>query len=113
MHEVSLMQAALDLALDHAANQGAQHLHRLKLRVGTLSGVVPEALEFAFDLVTAGTIAAGATLELETLPALCYCSTCQVEFQPPDWIYECPRCHQFTAEVRQGRELELVSLEVS
>ena len=107
------MQAALDLALDHATNQGAQHIHRLQLRVGALSGVVPEALEFAFDLVTAGTIAAGATLELETLPALCYCSTCQAEFQPPDWIYECPRCHQFTAEVRQGRELELVSLEVS
>ena len=113
MHEISLMQTTLEVALDQAAKHGAQRIHWIKLRVGTLSGVIPEALEFAFDRVTEGTIAAGASLELESIPAICYCATCQAEFQPTDWVYDCPRCHQLTAEVRQGRDLELAALELS
>lgn len=53
MHEVSLMQTTLDLAFNHAAQQGAQQIHWIKLRVGELSGVVPEALTLAFEIVTA------------------------------------------------------------
>ncbi len=113
MHEVSIMQNALDLALAQAAQQGAQRIHWIKLRVGELSGVIPDALAFAFEIVTAGTIAAEAQLELETVPVICYCLTCQQDFHPDDWIYSCPICNQLTTELRQGRELELSSLEVS
>jgi hydrogenase nickel incorporation protein HypA/HybF len=113
MHEVSLLESTLELAVDYAHQQGATQIHRLTLRVGQLSGVIPEALQFAFDIVVQGTIAATATLSIETIPAICYCSTCHQDFQPTDWIYECPTCHQLSAKLLQGRDLELVSLEVS
>jgi hydrogenase nickel incorporation protein HypA/HybF len=113
MHEVGIMEQTLAIALSHAQEQGATRIHRLCLRVGALSGVEPDALKFAFDVVTQGTIAADATLTIEAIPAICYCDHCQLEFQPPDWIYECPHCHQLTWDVRQGKELELASLEVS
>jgi hydrogenase nickel incorporation protein HypA/HybF len=113
MHEVSLLENTLELALDYARQQNATKIHRIALRVGQLSGVIPEALEFAFDIVVQGTIAQTATLSIETIPAICYCSTCQQDFQPTDWIYECPNCHQLSTQLLQGRDLELVSLEVS
>lgn len=113
MHEVGLMQSALDLAVEHAQRQGAQQIHRIKLRVGRLSGVVPEALQFAFDVIARGTMAEEARLEIEDVPVVCFCSGCQEEFTAPGWFFECPSCGQPTADVRQGADLELASLEVS
>jgi hydrogenase nickel incorporation protein HypA/HybF len=113
VHEVGLMQSTLGIALERAAQKGARRIHRLTMRVGPLSGVVPEALEFAFDVLARGTIAEGAALEVERVPILCYCPACRLEFQPDDLFCECPRCHQVSVEVHQGRELELTSLEVS
>jgi hydrogenase nickel incorporation protein HypA/HybF len=52
-------------------------------------------------------------LAIEIVPALCHCSACHHDFQPSDWIYECPRCRQICTEILQGRDLELLSLEVS
>lgn len=60
MHEVSLMEQTLATALSHVRAQGASKIHRLELHVGVLSGVVPEALAFAFDVVSTGTLAQGA-----------------------------------------------------
>lgn len=107
------MQAALSVALDYAQAEGAQQIHRLQLQVGELSGVDPDALAFAFDVVSSGTLAEKAELELIRIPVRCYCSSCQQMFQPSGWIYECPRCRQLSADIRQGRTLELASLEIS
>ena len=51
MHEVSLLENTLELALDYARQQNATQIHHLTLRVGQLSGVIPEALQFAFEIV--------------------------------------------------------------
>ncbi|MEB3338230.1 MAG: hydrogenase maturation nickel metallochaperone HypA [Leptolyngbyaceae bacterium] len=113
MHEVGIMENTLDIALDHANRQGATQIHHMTLRVGQLSGVEADALAFAFDVVMQGTIAEHAQLTIDLVPAICFCPTCQQEFQPTDWIYECPTCHQFSTDLRQGKELELASMEVS
>jgi hydrogenase nickel incorporation protein HypA/HybF len=113
MHEASLMQAALEIAAEHAGRRGATRIHRLTLRVGRLSGVEPMALTFAFDALAAGTPAEGACLEIDTVPTVCYCTGCAVEFEPADFVYACPRCGKLSADVRRGQELELASLEVS
>lgn len=113
MHEVGLMQDALEIALEHARGQGARQIHRVRMRVGALSGAAPDALRFAFDAVAGGTMAEGARFDIETVPLVCYCPPCGAEFQSEDLFGECPRCGRPSAEVRRGRELELVSLEVS
>jgi len=69
MHEVSIMESAVRMAVDAAKSAGASRVLVLRLRVGTLSGAVPEALRFAFDVVCRDTIAEGASLEMETVPA--------------------------------------------
>ena len=113
MHEFSLMQSTLELAAQQMHAAGATHLHRLKVRVGKLSGVVPEALRFAFESLTSKSFADDAKLEIEEVPAVCWCPTCAAEFETTNLNYECPRCHQPSGDLRRGRELELASLEIS
>jgi hydrogenase nickel incorporation protein HypA/HybF len=113
MHEVSIMTEALRMAMDAAKSAGATRVLKLRLRIGTLSGVVPEALRFAFDVVVKGTMAQGATLEIETVPAACWCATCQAEFECENFFNECPRCHDVSGELRRGRELEIADVETS
>jgi hydrogenase nickel incorporation protein HypA/HybF len=112
MHEVSIMEEAVRLAVDAAKSAGANRVLALRLRVGTLSGVVPEAMRFAFDVVCNDTIAAGASLEIESVQAECWCETCRAEFECADFFNECPRCHNLIGELRRGRELEIASVEI-
>lgn len=113
MHEVGIMQGAVITAEQQARARGATRIHRLRLRVGQLSGVVPEALQFAFEAASLGTMAEGGVLEIETVPATFWCPHCRVEFPCPELLPECPHCGQMDGELRQGRELELSSMEIS
>ena len=112
MHELSIMQSALSLALDQARQAGAARVHTIRLRIGALSGVVPDALEFAFEALTPGTMAEGAQLAIEHVPARFWCTTCTQEFQSDDLFAECPGCHSLSGELRAGREMEVASLEI-
>lgn len=113
MHEVSIMQSALEAAERHARAQGATRIHRIVLKIGAASGVVPDALEFAFAPVTKGTMADGATLEIIPVPVVCHCDVCDSDFVPDDFPHACPTCGRISLDVRQGMEMELASLEIS
>ncbi|MGA2557849.1 MAG: hydrogenase maturation nickel metallochaperone HypA [Verrucomicrobiota bacterium] len=112
MHEYSIMQSALHQALEEARRAGAVRVHEIRLRVGVLSGVVPDALQFAFEALTPGTPAEGAVLAIEEVPARFWCAPCGREFVSLNLYSECPDCGNPSNELRAGRELELNSLEV-
>jgi len=113
MHEVSIMQEAVRMAVETAKSSGASRVLGLHLRVGTLSGAVPEAMRFAFDVVCRDTIAEGASLEIESVPAACWCAICRREFECADFVSECPHCHNPSGDLRRGRELEIASVELN
>lgn len=113
MHEVSLMEQTLHIAIENARQHGSNKIERLKMRLGEMSGVVPEALQFAFDALKQGTIAAEAILDIETVPVICYCHRCQTTFHPAHLFYECPDCGELSRDTQSGREIELSSLELS
>ncbi len=112
VHELSIMDSALTVALERAQEAGAKRVYVVRLRIGALSGVVPEALEFAFEALKQGTIAEEAQLAIEHIPARFWCETCQREFQTDTMLAECPDCHEPSGELRTGREMELASLEI-
>lgn len=112
MHELSIMQSALNAALAQAREAGATRVHEIRLRIGALSGVVPEALEFAFEALVPGTLAEHAKLAIDHVPARFWCAACSREFQSDDMFAECPGCQTLSGELRGGREMELASLEI-
>jgi hydrogenase nickel incorporation protein HypA/HybF len=112
MHEVAIMEEAVKMAVDAARSAGGKRVLRLQLRVGRFSGVVPEAMRFAFEIVCHETIAAGATLEIESVPAACWCPMCRVEFDCSDLVCMCPVCRGVSSDLRRGRELEIAAVDV-
>lgn len=113
MHEVSIMAEAVRIAAESAQAAGAKRIAGLRLRVGKLSGAVPEAMQFAWDVVRQGTMADSAWLEIEPVPAAFWCPACQAEFECADFFAECPRCHNpGGGELVRGRELEIASVEM-
>ena len=61
MHELALAESVVDAVIERT---GDRHVSVVRLRVGRLAGVVPDALSFCFDLAAAGTPLAGASLEI-------------------------------------------------
>jgi hydrogenase nickel incorporation protein HypA/HybF len=113
MHEVGLMHEALQIALVHARRNQATRVHAVTLRIGPLAGVDVEALRQAFEVIAPGTLADGAVLHVEVSETCCWCDVCRQAFQTEDWVYRCPRCGQVSSDVRQGREFDVVAVEVS
>jgi hydrogenase nickel incorporation protein HypA/HybF len=115
MHEFALVMSMLDLAERSARAEGATRIEAIHLEIGALAGVVPEALDFAFGGAKQGTMAEGARLEVDYLPAIAHCASCEADFELDNrfGIALCPICDTPSAELRQGRELQLSHLEVA
>lgn len=107
------MQEALAQAEVHARQHGCTTIQAIQLRVGALSGVVPEALEFAFAALKAGTMAADGTLAIERVAARALCRACRREFTLEDAIFPCPDCGGWESDLLAGRELELARIEAA
>src|SRR6476620_10856168 len=105
MHEIGIMQGTLDLAVQTATAAAASQILCVRLRVGAMTGLVPDALQFAFEALREGTIASEARLEVELVAGRAWCADCRVEFDAADWLQECPTCHRASAERRGGMEL--------
>ena len=109
MHELAITKSIVDAVAEHTAGAAVARVH---LRVGKLSGVVPEAMRFCFDMVTEGTPLQGATLDIEEPEGLARCRSCGEEFGLQDLVLLCP-CGSADVNVLAGRELALTSVEVA
>jgi hydrogenase nickel incorporation protein HypA/HybF len=112
MHELSIMQSAIETALGRAQENGANRICELRLQVGALSGVVPEALLFAFEALTPGTLLEGGTLRIEHVPARFHCGTCARDFESESMLADCPTCGAISRDLRAGRELQILAMEI-
>jgi hydrogenase nickel incorporation protein HypA/HybF len=113
MHELDLARNIVELAVEAAERMEAVRVNAVNLRVGRLAGVDPGALHFAFDVATADTLLAGARLQVIDVPLVVWCAHCLTEVELPQVNhFRCPRCGTAAGEIRQGRELEIASLEI-
>jgi len=112
MHELSVTQNLLAIVLEHAERAGARRVTRIDLRIGALTGIVDESVQFYFDFVSRDTPAAGARLAFTHIPARLRCRSCGVEFEPEDRDWLCPGCGATGGDVVAGRELTIESIEV-
>jgi len=112
MHEYSITESILSVALEKAGAANASRITRINLVVGGLSGVVSECVQFYFDFLSKDTIAGGAKLFFEVKPTRLRCLKCDKVFTPPDQDWNCPDCHEMGIEIVSGRECYMESIEV-
>jgi hydrogenase nickel incorporation protein HypA/HybF len=113
MHELSIAQSLVELAEEAAAREGARAVTAVRLRLGAMAGVVEDSLRFCYGMVTEGTLLAGSRLEISVLPVIIHCAQCEQDATLSGiQAFSCPNCGTATADLRQGRELEIESLEI-
>ncbi len=109
MHELAIAESVVAMVRECA---DGHPVSVVRLRVGLLAGVVPDALTFCFELATAGTPLEGALLEIEVQPGQAHCRTCDLDFSLPDAFLLCG-CGSADVELLSGRELMVESVEVA
>jgi hydrogenase nickel incorporation protein HypA/HybF len=112
MHEISIAESLVDLIEDEARREGFAHVRRVVVKLGALGHIEPAALLFCFDAVTRGTVAEGASLEVETVPGAGSCPRCHHSVAITQRYDLCPACGQSHVQVTAGDELRLAELEV-
>ena len=101
------------MATEEAERQGASRVSALHLKLGPLSGVVKEALQFSYDVACRDTLLEGSQLIIEEVPIVIHCATCQTDaFIESIQSFRCPRCGELSHEIKQGRDLQVVALEL-
>lgn len=111
MHEMAITESILSIVLDAAGESQAKKVKQVNLKIGGLTNVVPDCVEFYFAIMTKGTIAEGAGLSIEEVPVKAKCLTCSREFEPDDLVFFCPDCGD-AAELVSGRELAVTSIDI-
>ena len=113
MHELSIAMSMIEMAEAEASVRGGR-VTALHLKLGRLSGVVREALEFSWEIACQGTVLEGSQLVIEEVPVKIRCFRCDADrFAESAQILCCSQCGQLSADVIQGRELEVVALELA
>jgi hydrogenase nickel incorporation protein HypA/HybF len=112
MHELSIALSLLELVEEESARRACR-VAAVHVRLGTLSGVVPTALTSAFAMAREGTALAELALLIEEVPVVVSCPACDAQRAPlSPWDLRCPACGGPTPDVVEGRELEIVALEI-
>ena len=101
----------LEIALRAAREHGLKKVSSAKVRAGALRAVSTDQLTFWWDLLTKGTPAEGAALEVETVPLRGKCRDCGDEFEVEEMVFRCPRCGSVELATTTGMELLLAEIE--
>lgn len=108
MHEMAITQSVVDAVCDR---MGDAPVRRVCLEIGKLSGVVPDSVQFCFDLITEGTTLEGAALEIVQPSGRARCRDCDAEFAMNDLLMLC-ECGSANRELLAGEELRIREVEV-
>ncbi len=112
MHELSVSQNLLKLALRHANQNNATRILSIELKIGDLSSIIDNSLSFYWDKICEGTMAEGAELIFIRIPAKMKCKKCLTEYLLPKGELNCPKCNGSQVVPIQGTEFLLNSIVV-
>jgi hydrogenase nickel incorporation protein HypA/HybF len=113
MHELSIAQSLITEVQDALpVDCPPEQVRIIHLQVGALSGVVPEALTFAFECLAPDTPLADATLQIHTKPAFWVCQSCNAQWNSTQILDACPTCSGIEIRLSGSRDLSVRQVEI-
>jgi hydrogenase nickel incorporation protein HypA/HybF len=112
MHELSLIVNLFEILEEQARAKSAKKIMSVHLRVGLLSGAVPELLKTSFDIYKKDTLAAEAELNIEEVPLKVECLACGFQMVKDDYVLVCEECGSNNLKTLQGTDLFLLKMDV-
>ncbi len=110
MHELSLATGLVEMVEAASRRENFRRVAYLRLEVGALAGVEPQALRFALGAVVPGTCLAEAEIGVEEPPGKALCATCGELVEIASRAEPCPLCGAFRLRVTGGGQLRIVEL---
>ncbi len=110
MHELSVTQNILDIALRHAGE--AKKITDVYLVIGELSSIVDDSVQFYWDMIAEDTLAQGAQLHFRRIPAELLCLDCQTRYPVNGIDLACPQCHSAHVQVTAGSEFFVEAIDI-
>lgn len=112
MHELPVTTSICNIAVEEAQRIGAAKICRITICQGEYTDYVPEIVQEYFNLVSGGTLAEGAQLEIKKIPALIHCRDCGMDSRGEHFRMRCPLCGSRNTELKSGKEFYIESMEV-
>ncbi len=112
MHELSIAMSIVDIATEYAAKDNSDKVNEIEIEVGSLSGVVIEALDFAMEAAVKNSICENSKWIILEIPAKAKCDHNGKEYELDNLYAKCPHCGKYGHELIQGKELRVKSLMV-
>ena len=112
MHELAIARNILEIVRQSVPEEQAPDVKWVRIRVGRLSGVIPDSLDFCFSAILGDTNMRRAGLAIEQVPTVSRCKECGHQFQIDDMIFVCTTCKSTDLELVSGRELQVVEIEL-
>ena len=109
---MSLAQEMIVQVSEAALREKAVRIERIVVLIGAYAGIERDAFEFIFPLAAEGTLAEGAELEIEWIPARGRCRACRSEFTPDPACLVCTHCGSNQVELLGGREFMIRSIDL-
>lgn len=112
MHEVSIAEQIKEVVIQKLKENNCKKVRSINLLIGEMTSIVPDALKFAFDIVSKKTPMENALVHIKILKTKAKCRTCSWEFIIRDYTFICPKCDSTDIEIRQGREMVIQTIEM-
>jgi hydrogenase nickel incorporation protein HypA/HybF len=113
MHELSITQQILDIALKHGKENQAEKITDLYLVIGELSSVIDESVQFYWEMIAKNTTCEDAKLHFVRKPAIFKCLDCSLEYHLNNGeLAPCPTCQSNRMDILQGKEFHLESINI-
>jgi hydrogenase nickel incorporation protein HypA/HybF len=113
MHELSVVQNIVEIIQEHIPQSEWERVKVVRLKIGTVAGVVPESLEFSFQAITAESLLSHARLEIESIPFRIHCNTCDTTLENEAGIALCSICGSPDTKILSGSELHITEIEIA
>lgn len=113
MHELSIVTSVVESVTQSLAAYPGARVVEVRLKVGALSAVIEDSLQFCYGIATEGTALQGSRLVVMPVPVMVDCGGCG-RMEPIESLqsFRCARCGEPAGAIRQGRELEIESIEI-
>jgi len=112
MHELTITESLLEIALRHGEKANAKRITDIYLVIGALSSVVDDSVQFYWDIVAKDTPAEGANLHFQRKATEIQCLECEHIYQPVNNVMACPNCQSIHIKILSGEEFYLEAINI-
>lgn len=114
MHEASIAASLIGIVSEECRKNGGSRIEKVNIKIGRASGIMPDALIFAFEAIKVGSPAEHAILNIDEIPVGGLCSDCNKHFTvEEEYAFCCPLCGGGSFKITSGREMDIIDMEIS